>query len=112
MGPGAPHLKLAAIEEYFPSIPTRIPSALFPMGMTEFWGSLWTGFISRALWILSPLVPLPLQQGPFLGSGSHKSKGRGSLWQGPCQHPIQAPSLDSHTFVPTPQWQPQVPAQD
>lgn len=72
----APHLKLVAIEEYLPSVPTRIPSALFPMGTAMFTGSLGMGLISGALWVLSPSVPLlPIAQaGPALGCGFTSQK--------------------------------------
>lgn len=69
-----PHLKLAAIEEYLPSVPTRMPSALVPVVRTMFTGSLGMGLIRRVL--LFPHFPL-VQSGPVLRSASHKSKGRG-----------------------------------
>ena len=102
-----PHLKLAAIEEYLPSVPTRIPSALFPMVMTMFIGALGTEFINRALWVPSPSV-IPPPSSPVRPC-SIGSKGSPSLQQGPAAW-FWPHSKGSHTLLPDPQWDPQVPA--
>lgn len=106
LGPGsntgqpwtAPHLKLAAIEEYLPSVPTRTPSALFPTVRIMCAGSLGTGLISGA-----PQWGPPHPSRPYSGSWFSQARRPATalpraVCSGACQSRLLAPPMGSHTF--------------